>query len=206
MALAGAAALLPAACAWTPVRPYEGTMPPTETAYVAALGWHTEIGLGTFAITGPLASLERGFPDAHYLMFGWGERDYYMAAEPGSGDLLRALFPGPAVMLVRALDRPPQEIFGAGHVYAVAISARGAARLSAYLWGYLDKDAQDRPRRLGNGFSPASAFYAAAGKYDVGSTCNTWTAEALHVAGLPVNAAGVVFAGQVIDRVRPLAR
>ena len=36
-------------------------------------------------------------------------------------------------------------------------------------------------------------------------TCNTWTAAALRVAGLPVSEAGVIFAGQVLDQVRPLA-
>src|SRR5271165_1584522 len=36
-------------------------------------------------------------------------------------------------------------------------------------------------------------------------TCNTWTAEALRAVGLPVNAAGVVFAGQVLDQLPPLA-
>ena len=34
--------------------------------------------------------------------------------------------------------------------------------------------------------------------------CNTWTAEALRVAGLPVSATGVVFAAQVLDQLPPL--
>src|SRR4051794_18096650 len=40
------------ACAWTPVSPYKGTNTAAEVVYVAALGWHTEIGLRAEAIAG----------------------------------------------------------------------------------------------------------------------------------------------------------
>ncbi len=204
MLLTGAAALLLAGCVWRPVTRYEGVAPATETIYMAALGWHTEIGLRADLITARLAALEREFPDARYFMFGWGERGYYMAPNPGFVDLLRALVPGPAVMLVRGLRRSPAETFGATDVYAVPVSREGVDRLSQYLWRYLDKDGQGELRRAGDGPYPESAFYAAGGTYDIGNTCNTWTAEALNVAGLPVSATGVVFAGQVVDRVRDL--
>ena len=52
---------------------------------------------------------------------------------------------------------------------------------------------------------PQSFFYASTKTYDLTHTCNTWTAAALRVAGLPVSEAGIVFAGQVLDQVRPLA-
>lgn len=205
MLFAGAAAELLTACTWTPVEPYKGATPRTDTVYVATLGWHTEIGLRADAITGPLAALEREFPGASYFMFGWGERGYYMATNPGLADLLRALVPGPAVMLVRALHRSPAETFGTTNVYAIPVSREGMDRLSRYLWGYLEKDRQGGLRRAGDSPYPESVFYGAAGTYDIGNTCNTWTAEALNVAGLPVSAAGVVFAGQVVDGVRGLA-
>lgn len=203
MLFAGAVAPLLAGCIWRPAERYEDAAPATETVYVAALGWHTEIGIRADVIMGPLAALEREFPDASYVMFGWGQRDYYMAPDPGFADLLRALVPGPAVMLVRGLHRSPVEAFGATNVYAVPISKEGMHRLSQYLRRYLDKDGT--LSRVGDGPYPESAFYAAGGTYDIGNTCNTWTAEALNVAGVPVSAAGVVFAGQVIDRVRGFA-
>ena len=49
------------------------------TVYLIASGWHTEIALPVRAVTGPLRTLTGDFPNAHYLLFGWGERDYYMA-------------------------------------------------------------------------------------------------------------------------------
>src|SRR5260221_4334572 len=90
MLFAGAAAALMTACAWTPVEPYKGATPRTETVYLAVFGWHTEIGLRADTITGPLAALEREFPGASYFTFGWGKRGYYMAADPGVADLPRS--------------------------------------------------------------------------------------------------------------------
>src|SRR5882724_8829035 len=126
MLFAGAAAALMTTCAWTPVEPYKGGAPRTETVYLAAFGWHTEIGLRADMITGPLAALEREFPGAGYFTFGWGERGYYMATDPGVADLLRALAPGPAVMLVRSLHRSPAETYGTANIYAIPVSREGA--------------------------------------------------------------------------------
>jgi uncharacterized protein (TIGR02117 family) len=185
-----------------PVEPHIGSASRTELIYVIAGGWHTEIGLPVGAIGGPLAALKAEFPGARYLVFGWGARDYYMSRNPGLGDILRALTPGPAVMLVIPLQMPPEAFFGASNVVAVHVSPDGVARLSEHLWNYLSTDKERFPRRIGTGPYPQSIFYAATGTYNLGHTYNTWTAEALHLSGLPVSAAGVVFANQVLDQLR----
>jgi hypothetical protein len=77
-------------------------------------------------------------------------------------------------------------------------------RLSDFLWNYLTVDEKGPPPRIGTGPYPRSVFYASTGTYNPGHTCNTWTAEALQAAGLPVNAVGVVFAGQVLDQLQSI--
>ena len=194
-----------AGCSAAPVvGPYDGSASRTEVIYVISGGWHTELGLPVGAINGPLAALKAEFPSAGYLVFGWGARDYYMARNPGIGDILRALAPGPAVMLVIPLQTPPEAFFGGSNVALVHVSPDGLARLSEHLWSYLAIDKERPPRRIGTGPFPQSIFYASTGTYNLGHTCNTWTAEGLQVSGLPVSAAGVVFASQVLDQVRPL--
>jgi uncharacterized protein (TIGR02117 family) len=174
--------------------------------YVISGGWHTELGLPLEALSGPLAALNQDFPSARYLVFGWGAHDYYMAQNPGIGDLLRAVASGPAVMLVIPLQILPEIFFGASNVVVLPAPRDGIQRLSQFLWDYLDKDEKGAPHRIGVGPYPQSVFYLSTGTYNLGHTCNTWTAEALRVAGLPVSATGVVFAGQVLDQLSAILK
>ena len=187
-----------------PAEPYTGSASRSELVYVISGGWHTEIGLPAETISDPLAALKTEFPSAGYLVFGWGARDYYMARDPGMGDILRALTPGPAVMLVIPLSVTPQTAFGVSNTFPVYVSRDGIERLYELLWNYLVADKEGAPRRIGTGPYPESVFYASAGAYNLSHTCNTWTAEALRVAGLPVSATGVVFAAQILDQLPPL--
>ena len=96
-------------------------------------GWHTELGLPLAEVSGPLAALKPEFPSARYLVFGWGARDYYMARNPDIGDILRALAPGPAVMLVIPLQTRREAFFGAPNVFVLQLSRDGVVRLAKYL-------------------------------------------------------------------------
>jgi uncharacterized protein (TIGR02117 family) len=201
-----AALALLAGCAGAPVPRYQGSAPRDETLYLIDGGWHTKIALARAAMRDLPARLTGRFPGARYLVFGWGARDYYRAADPGLGDALRALVPGPAVVLVMPLAMPPAERFGAGQVLALPVSRPGLARLAEFLARSIAWDKDGAPQRVGVGPAPGSLFYAATARYDAAHTCNGWTAEALWSAGLPVSPGGVVFAGQLLRQASPLAR
>lgn len=188
----------------SPVEPDTGSASRTELLYVISGGWHTELGLPARAISGPLAILKSEFPNARHLVFGWGARDYYMARNPGMAEMLRALAPGPAVMLIIPLQIPPETFFGASNTVIVHVSRDGIERLSELLWSFLAAEDEAAPHHIAAGPYPESVFYASTGTYNLSHTCNTWTAEALRVAGVPVNTAGVVFANQVLDQLRPI--
>jgi uncharacterized protein (TIGR02117 family) len=192
-------------CSSPPVQPYVGTEPRDQVIYVVAGGWHTELALPMSAIGGPLVALKPSFANAKYLVFGWGARDYYMARDPGLDDLLRAAVPGPAVMLVIPLQVSPEMFAGPGKTFAVTASRAGAARLWQFLWDYLAKGTEGGLQRIGAGPHPGSVFYASSGTFDLTHTCNTWTAEALRAAGLPVSSAGVVYPDQLLDQLPPSA-
>jgi uncharacterized protein (TIGR02117 family) len=190
--------------ATTPVEPDSRSATRNEVVYVISGGWHTELGLRQAEISGPLAALKPDFPGAEYLVFGWGARDYYMARNPGIADLLRAAVPGPAVMLVIPLPIAPEVFFGAANTFVIPVSQDGVQRLSQFLGSYLAVDKEGFFRRISPGPYPQSAFYASTGTYNLGHTCNTWTAEGLRVAGLSVSAAGVIFASQVLNQLPAL--
>lgn len=192
-------------CRSTPLPTFQE--PPSDgvTMYLIAAGWHTDIALPIHAIHGPLRALTSDFPGSQYLVFGWGERNYYMARAPTFDDAMRTLFPGPAVLLVTPLYRPPRESRAGAQVFEVGLPTVGLDPLSNHLWAALEKSGDGTPRRLAAGPDPGSVFYVATGTYSATYTCNTWTAESLRVGGIPVTAAGVVFASQLTDQLRSLS-
>ena len=200
---AGALQPLPG-CRSTPLPTYQEAPAAGVTIYVIAAGWHTEIALPVQAIHDPLRAVAPDFPGARYLSFGWGERNYYMARAPTVGDAMSALFPGPAVLLVTPLYGPPRASRPSAQVFELGLSTAGLDRLSNHLWAAFEKSGDGTPRRLAAGPGPGSVFYAATGTYSASYTCNTWTAEGLRVAGVPVSSAGVVFAGELTDQLRSL--
>jgi uncharacterized protein (TIGR02117 family) len=206
--LAAAALALPAGCAAPPPPPPDPALAAdSPTIHVVAREWHTDIALPVAAIahTPLAAALAPTFPGATHLVFGFGERGFFTAPEPGSGTYIAALFPGPGAILVTGLRAPPAEAFDPAKVVALRVSRPGLDRLARFVWDDLEKDAQGRPRVLQEGPYPGSVFYASSATYTLGYTCNTWTATGLRTAGLPINPAGVLFVHQMMARARDAA-
>ena len=202
-ALAAAFAVgLLAACA---VVPPDTPVPRGEaTIYVVGRDWHTDIGLPVDEVTGPLASLERGFPGVRFMVFGFGERKYYMAHNEGSGEMLAALLPSKSAILMTALNAPPTEAFADQKVVTLQLPSAGVQRIVAQLWDDLEKTQDGSPIRLGDGPYLGSVFYAGSETYDAFHTCNTWTALRLRDGGIPINT-HVLFAREVMQQVAQIA-
>lgn len=194
--------VMPACCGRPGYRPEPAAAARIATVYVIDRGWHTDIGLGAGDVHGPLATLEADFPGVRYLVFGFGDRAYLLSPYRSAIDMIAALVPGRGAMLVTALRAPPAAAFGASHVVALGVTAGGLDRLNAFIWKDMSRAGRGPAVRIAAGPYPGSAFYAATATYDAFHTCNTWTAEALQAAGLPVSPAGVLFAAQLMARAR----
>ena len=200
LALAGCAAPVP------PAPSAELTAgPKTATIYLVERGWHTDIGLQATQLGDTLGELRTTFPGVHTLVIGFGQRAYLLHREPDLADMLAALAPGPGAMLVTALRDTPQTAFPADDVVVLRVSARGLARLTDFITGSFERPPDGALHAIADGPYPGSLFYASTRTYSAGYTCNTWTAEALQTAGLPVHVAGVVFADEVADQARWIA-
>lgn len=195
--------LLLAGCA---VMPIAAPVPDgTATIYVVNRGWHTDIGLPVEAVSGPLAALKTTFPGVRYMVFGFGERRYYMARSPDAGEMLGALFPSNSAILLTALRAAPAEAFADHDVVALRIPPSGVEHLATLLWQGLEKTPDGSARRLADGPYAGSVFYASNATYDAFHTCNTWTAQLLRDAGLPMSPQGVLFASQVMQQANQIA-
>lgn len=179
--------------------------PRTETVYLIQRGWHTDIGMAADQLGPPLGRARSVFPGAKVVLFGFGERAYFMHREPDFTDMLRALIPGPGALLVTVLRVLPQYAFAPRDVVALHVSARGLARLNEFIVESFEWTPDGAPMEIADGPYPGSVFYAATTQYSGVFTCNTWTAEGLKTAGLPIRAAGTLFAGDVEVQARAAA-
>lgn len=168
---------------------------------IPVAGWHTGLVLPAEEL-GPLRPLMRREPQARYVSFGWGNRRFYMATRPRSGDAVAALFRSPSALFVQPGGAPADLLASDAHIHWACVTREQLWRLDRYIEKSLSRP--DRPVDLGAGPLPGSRFYASTGHYSALHTCNTWTAAGLQYAGLPVRASGVLFASQVDRRIRAL--
>jgi hypothetical protein len=164
------------------------------------------------------------FPGATFLVFGFGDQHYLMSAHRGLPDLLGALWPGGGLVLVTGLRSPPGAAFGEPNVRAILLDADGLGRARDFISASMRRSgyapALDESPRSGSppsepglsgpqpyapGPYPGSLYFLATARYSALYTCNTWVADVLASAELPVRSRGIVFAWQVWQQVRGLA-
>lgn len=168
-------------------------------------GRHTDIVLAADALHGPVEALRQTFPNARYLVFGFGDRAYLMAHGAGIVQTISAIFPGPGLILVTGLDVSPQEAFGAENVVVLRLSCARLNAIEQFVARTLAEGSKGEVHYLGDGPYPGSAFYATETTYDLLHDCNRWTAEALRQGGFAIVPEGVIIASQLMTQVGKVA-
>jgi uncharacterized protein (TIGR02117 family) len=126
-------------------------------------------------------------PAATYVMFGWGDRDFYMntrrlADLRLSTGLTALLSQGEAVMHVTYIVEPAT----GPDVRPLMLDVAQYRRLAEFINASFRTDAAGR-RRLhpGRGYGDHDAFYVGTGVYSLVLTCNEWVGRGLRAAGAP---------------------
>lgn len=173
------------------------------TIFVIKRSWHTDIGFEAADLHPPLATLRPGLPAARYLLFGFGDKHYLLKRENSFEGMVGAVWPGEGLVLVTGLAGTPEQAFGVAGVTRLTVSAAQAARLEEFVWNTLAT--QDGIAvALAPGPYEGSRYYPSTLRYSGLHTCNTWTAEGLQAAGLPIHSFAVEFSGQVWRQVQRL--
>lgn len=210
-----ALAALYGAVAWMLVfvRP-AGTEAPAAApleAYVISNGVHTDLVLplrsgGTdWTQVFPADRFPSFPPDAEFVAVGWGDRDFYLHTprwrDLTPGRAIGALSGrGSSLLHVTWLRRADL----GGRTWRLPIGDDQAAALAAHVKQTLASDAAGRAVAVPGHYGPTDAFFEARGAYDLFTTCNTWTGDALRRAGVPVSP-WTPFAGNVTWHLPPLA-
>jgi uncharacterized protein (TIGR02117 family) len=205
---AAAAALLAfAACTDTSTRPTVPAAPTTaaqerQVVYVVRRGWHIDIGIAREDVQPPLLQVAAALPEAHYLLFGFGDRSYLLHG--GAGHMVAALWGGAGLVVVTSLgSQQPGQVFGPDNVREVPLTPQQMSGLQAFIGrSFAAHDGALEPVPPGaHAVGSFSAFYESAQHYSALHTCNTWAAEVLQSAQLPINSSGVEFAWQLWQQV-----
>jgi hypothetical protein len=171
------------------------------TVIVARRGWHIDIGFRTADIQAPLATLSPQIANSKYVFFGFGDRHYLVAKNKNFPGLLAALWPGAGAVLLTLLAATPEAAFGDQNVIRLTLSDTAGQAAQTFVWGSLLKE-NDVPVFYRNGPYEGSLYFGAVPKYSAVHTCNTWAAEGLRAAALPIRSRGVVFAAQLWSQTR----
>ncbi len=191
-----------AACSATPPMPPPG--PVVASIEVVERGRHTDVCIRREDADAWVLALAQGFDTTRFICVGFGEREYMVGHDHSTLAMLSALLPSQAALIMTALRDRPGVAFPDGTVVSLGVSGAGLAGLQAFLRTSTQTDAAGSPVRLADGPYPGSVFYAATATYDGLANCNTWTADALRSAGLPVNDA-VLFSSEVMRQAQRLA-
>jgi len=175
--------------------------------YVVKRGSHIDIGIAVADAQPPLQPVAAAFPESRYLLFGFGDRRYLLHGG-GVGNSVAALWGGAGLVLVTAIGpQPPEQIFGRDSVVRLALTPQQMRDLQEFIGrAFAVRDgAIVRVTRGPHAVGSYSGYYESAQHYSALHTCNTWAAEALQAADLPVSSAGVEFAWQLWHQVQHLA-
>lgn len=184
--------------------PRQCSSPMQDEVTVVDQGWHTSLALPARELTGRLGIFRRIFPGASTYVFGFGKRTFMIAPADELGEWLLGPFPGPGAVQVEALSAPAWIAYAPPvRTVTLALGPGEAQDIADAIWAGIRHDHSGKPMRIAAHPWHGTLFYASTRGYDLGYTCNTWTAMMLHQAGVPIETQGVVLAGQVmgdIDR------
>ena len=159
--------------------------------FVVSNGVHTDICLpvsNNIQDWRSLFSLEKEFPgrSVTYLCFGWGDLNFYVNT-PTWADLkaktaIKAiLWPSKTALHVTPWTHEPEVHTRCRRLF---LSEEKYKALCNFIEVHIELKEDETVDRIGRGFGGGDAFYRASGSYHLFRTCNEWTSEALHVAGI----------------------
>jgi uncharacterized protein (TIGR02117 family) len=177
-----------------------------RSVFIVHDAWHAAIVIKEADVTTAVLPELRDFPTAEYLEFSWGDRDYFPAPDGGFGMALRAAFwSSGSILHVVGFKEAVRNAYPGAEITEIPLSEEGFQGLVSFISDTFSRPHPPAPAEARPGLFANGRFYAAEGKFSFLRTCNTWVAEALSAAGLPISPGYVITAGNLSHQVRPFA-
>jgi uncharacterized protein (TIGR02117 family) len=173
-----------------------GKAEPVRRIFVTRAGWHSGIVIKRADLSERDLPELRDFPDADYLEFGWGDWDYFQAPDPGIGLALKAAFwSSGSVLLVVGVKGAVEKHFSGSEIVEIGLADQPFRQLVDFVSRTFSRPRPALAAEARPGLDASSRFYRAQGRFYLFRTCNTWVAEALRSAGLPIAASTLTAEG-----------
>jgi uncharacterized protein (TIGR02117 family) len=181
--------------------------PGCKSVFIVHNAWHAAIVLERKDLSTDALPELADFPDAKFIEFSWGDRDFFTDPNAGVWAALRAAFwSSGSVLHLVGFNNSIAQFYRGSETTELLLAAPAYRLLIDFL-----SQAFARPAPLGRtqpspGLFANSRFYPSTGRFSLSRTCNTWVAEALSAAGLPVSPGGVLTAGSLASEIAPLGK
>jgi uncharacterized protein (TIGR02117 family) len=176
--------------------------PTCKLVVVAHDSWHAAIVLHRADITRDSLPELVDFPDAEFIEFSWGDKDYFPNPDAGVFTAIKAAFwSSGSVLHLVGFNGNPKSFYRSGELVELRLTPNAHERLLEYIsHTFFRPPSRDRAEASAGLFS-YSRFYPATHKFSLLKTCNTWVAEALKSAGLPVSPGHVMTADSLATQI-----
>ena len=172
--------------------------------YLVIEGKHSEIIANRNDLLSHQFFLDTQLPDNQFYRFGWGDAEYYGAPEKTLGMVIRALFtPTPSVLEITGMDQLPASARNR-RVLTLSLDDTMFSRLLDFISSSYEVDELGEHIMLK--FFQQEYYFKAKNKYHLLNTCNNWTAQGLHHAGLPINYKRAILSSSVYRQIKKRAR
>ncbi len=178
-----------------------------KTIFIVHNAWHAAIVLDRGDLSLDAVPELSDFPGAKFIEFSWGDQDYFPDPNSGVWAALRAAFwsRGSVLHLVGFSENLAQ-FYGGAEIFELRLAPAAQRQLIRFISQTFARPNSSSRAQATPGLFPYSRFYSATGKFSLLRTCNTWVAEALASAGLPVSPGNVFTAGSLASQLADLGK
>lgn len=179
--------------------------PLCRPVFIVHDGWHAAIVLRTSdisAISIDALPESADFPDAQFIEFSWGDKDYFPDPNSGVWAALRAAFwSGGSVLHLVGFNDGLARFYPGAKITELRLDSNAYQQMVGFISQTFAREASSDRAQASAGLFAYSRFYPATANFSFLRTCNKWVAEALAAAGLPIAPDRVFTAGNLASQI-----
>jgi len=178
-----------------------------KTVFVVHNSWHAAIVLSRADLgLDDLPELS-DFPGAKFIEFSWGDRDFFPDPNSGIWAAMRAAFwSGGSVLHLVGFSENVRQFYRQAEIFELRLTAAAGRQLIRFISQAFARTNSNSSAQASPGLFAYSRFYPATAKFSVLRTCNTWVAEALASAGLPIFPGTVLTASSLASQLADIGK